>query len=406
MKEKYNFSKRHWLVIIICFVLFLLANAVTSDSENVILPKLAAANGWDYSLILTLATVAGCSSVIGSLILGKICEKKGGKFAIILGLVASALFVFLYGTSKSLIVFVIGLFGTICCGQSISFFGANSVIANWFPKKKGLAMGFVSIGPPAATIIMVSVLNAIIGKAGIAGGIFTLCGVCIAVALICLVLVHNTPEEVGETPDNLPVENNSGVEVGELQPTLTLSQLLKSKAFWMVAVICGICSMSQTGLMAQWLVRYTSNGYTETKAAFMMSICAVAGIFGSMIAGNIENKFGTKKGYVILAVWFIIALLMNFTNIVPLVYASVPMFGLSITLYQIFMPAFEISVFGRENFKVVNGILFPLVSMCGQLTFLVIALCMNIFGEVRYAYIVFTVLLAVTVPISLSLKEK
>nr|MCR4830751.1 hypothetical protein [Pseudobutyrivibrio sp.] len=87
-------------------------------------------------------------------------------------------------------------------------------------------------------------------------------------------------------------------------------------------------------------------------------------------------------------------------------YLSVPMFGLSITLYQIFMPAFEISVFGRENFKVVNGILFPLVSMCGQLTFLVIALCMNLFGEVRFAYIVFTVLLGVTLPLALSLSEK
>jgi MFS family permease len=174
----------------------------------------------------------------------------------------------------------------------------------------------------------------------------------------------------------------------------------------MVTAIVGICSMSQTGLMAQWLVRYTSNGYTETKAAFMMSICAVAGVFGSMIAGNIENKLGTKKGYVVLAAWFIAALLLNFTNITPLVYLSIPMFGLSITLYQIFMPVFEISVFGRENFKVVNGIMFPLVSMCGQLTFLVIALCMNLFGEVRYAYIVFTILLALTIFLALRLNNK
>ncbi len=403
--KKYNFSRKHWLVIAICFVLFLLANAVTADSENVILPKLAEANGWDYSFVLTLATVAGCSSVVGSLLLGKLCEKMGGKFAILFGLVASAAFVFLYGTSKFYLIFVIGLFGTICCGQSVSFFGANSLVANWFPKKKGLAMGIISIGPPVATIFMVSVLNAIIGKAGITGGIFTLCGVCLVVAAICAVLVHNTPEEVGETPDNLPVDSTKSADE-ELKPTMTAGDLVKNKSFWAVAAICGICSLSQTGLMAQWLVRYTSNGYSETKAALMMSICAVAGIFGSMIAGNIENRLGTKKGYVVLAVWFMVSFMLNFTNITPLVYLSVPMFGLSITLYQIFMPAFEISVFGRENFKVVNGILFPIVSMSGQLTFLVIALCMNLFGEVRFAYIVFTVLLGITIALSLSLKEE
>ena len=405
--KKYNFSKKHWLIIGVCFILFLLANAVTADSENVILPKLAAANGWDYSRVLSLTTVAGCGSVIGSLLLGKLCEKMGGKFSIIFGLIASAFFVFLYGTSKSLPVFVIGLFGTICCGQSISFFGANSVVANWFPKKKGLAMGIISIGPPAATIFMVSVLNNIIGKAGLSGGIYTLSAVCIVVAVICLLLVKNTPEEVGETPDNLPVSVSKNVEsASEPQPTITSKELLKTRAFWMVAAICGISNMSQTGLMAQWLVRYTSNGYTEAKAAFMMSICAVAGIVGSMIAGNIENRLGTKKGYVVLAAWFMLSLLLNFTNITPLVYLSVPMFGLSITLYQIFMPAFEISVFGRENFKVVNGVLFPLVSMSGQLTFLVIALCMNLFGEVRFAYIVFTILLGITIPLSLALTEK
>lgn len=385
--------------------MFMLANAVTADSENVILPKLAAANGWDYSRVLSLTTVAGCSSVIGSLLLGKLCEKMGGKFSIIFGLIASAFFVFLYGTSKSLLVFAFGLFGTICCGQSVGFFGANSVVANWFPKKKGLAMGIISIGPPAATIFMVSVLNSIIGKAGLTGGIITLCAVCLVVAVVCFFLVRNTPEEVGETPDNLPVSKHEEA-VAEPKPTMTVSDLVKNKAFWMVAFICGVSNMSQTGLMAQWLVRYTSNGYSETKAAFMMSICAVAGIVGSMIAGNIENKLGTKKGYGVLAVWFIVALLLNFTNITPLVYLSVPMFGLSITLYQIFMPAFEISVFGRENFKVVNGILFPIVSMSGQFTFLVIALCMKIFGEVRFAYIVFAILLALAVALSLSLKEE
>lgn len=385
--------------------MFMLANAVTADSENVILPKLAAANGWDYSRVLSLTTVAGCSSVVGSLLLGKLCEKMGGKFSIIFGLFASAFFVFLYGTSKSLLVFAIGLFGTICCGQSISFFGGNSVVANWFPKKKGLAMGIISIGPPAATIFMVSVLNGIIGKAGLTGGIITLCVVCVVVAIVCFILVRNTPEEVGETPDNLPVSKHTEA-ASDPKPTMTVSDLLKNKAFWMVAFICGVSNMSQTGLMAQWLVRYTSNGYSEAKAAFMMSICAVCGIVGSMIAGNIENKLGTKKGYGVLAVWFIVALLLNFTNATPLVYLSVPMFGLSITLYQIFMPAFEISVFGRENFKVVNGILFPIVSMSGQFTFLVIALCMNLFGEVRFAYIVFAILLAIAIVLSLSLKEK
>lgn len=409
MKEKYNFSARHWSMIGICFLLCLLANAVTSDSENVILPLLSDANGWDYyGKVLTFATIAGCTSIVGNLILGKICEKKGAKFMTVLSLFAAAIFVFLYGTATTYPLLVIGLIGTICFGQSISFLGANAIIASWFPYKKGLAMGFVTIGPPAATVMMVSALTFLINHVGIKGGIYTICGVLIAVAVLCIIFVHNTPEEVGCTPDNLSKQEIEALERGKnalisansKEHKMTVKELVRTRAFWFIVIIIGICSLTQTGLMAQWIVRYQGTAF-ESKAGLLMSIAAVVGIFGSMIAGYLENKLGTQKAYAVLAMWFAVALVMNFTNIPILVYISVPMFGLTITFMQIFMPAFELSVFGRANFAQANAIIFPVVSICGQLTFLLISACKSIFGEVRSVYIVFAILLLITAVLAL-----
>ena len=409
MKEIYNFSARHWSMIGICFLLCLLANAVTSDSENVILPLLSDANGWDYyGKVLTFATIAGCTSIVGNLILGKICEKKGAKFMTVLSLFAAAIFVFLYGTATTYPLLVIGLIGTICFGQSISFLGANAIIASWFPYKKGLAMGFVTIGPPAATVMMVSALTFLINHVGIKGGIYTICGVLIAVAVLCIIFVHNTPEEVGCTPDNLNKQEIEALERGKnalisadsKEHKMTVKELVRTRAFWFIVIIIGICSLTQTGLMAQWIVRYQGTAF-ESKAGLLMSIAAVVGIFGSMIAGYLENKLGTQKAYAVLAIWFAVALVMNFTNIPILVYISVPMFGLTITFMQIFMPAFELSVFGRANFAQANAIIFPVVSICGQLTFLLISACKSIFGEVRSVYIVFAILLLITAVLAL-----
>ena len=393
----------------ICFLLCLLANAVTSDSENVILPLLSDANGWDYyGKVLTFATIAGCTSIVGNLILGKICEKKGAKFMTVLSLFAAAIFVFLYGTATTYPLLVIGLIGTICFGQSISFLGANAIIASWFPYKKGLAMGFVTIGPPAATVMMVSALTFLINHVGIKGGIYTICGVLIAVAVLCIIFVHNTPEEVGCTPDNLNKQEIEALERGKnalisadsKEHKMTVKELVRTRAFWFIVIIIGICSLTQTGLMAQWIVRYQGTAF-ESKAGLLMSIAAVVGIFGSMIAGYLENKLGTQKAYAVLAIWFAVALVMNFTNIPILVYISVPMFGLTITFMQIFMPAFELSVFGRANFAQANAIIFPVVSICGQLTFLLISACKSIFGEVRSVYIVFAILLLITAVLAL-----
>lgn len=409
MKDKYNFSARHWSMIGICFLLCLLANAVTSDSENVILPLLSDENGWDYyGKVLTFASIAGCTSIVGNLVLGKVCEKKGAKFMTVISLFAAAVFVYLYGTATSYTFLVIGLIGTICFGQSISFLGANAIIASWFPYKKGLAMGFVTIGPPAATVMMVSALTFLINHVGIRGGIYTICGVLIATAVVCIIFVHDTPEQVGCTPDNLSRQEIELLERGKNvvnsansgESQMTLKDLVRCRAFWLIIIIIGICSLTQTGLMAQWIVRYQGTAF-ESKAGLLMSIAAVVGIFGSMAVGFLENKLGTQKAYAVLAIWFAAALLMNFTNIPVLVYISVPMFGLTITFMQIFMPAFELSVFGRQNFKQANAIIFPVVSICGQLTFLLISACKNLFGEVRSAYVVFAILLLITVVLAL-----
>lgn len=395
--KRYNFGRKHWTIIIICFFLFLLTNACTSDGENVILPKLAAFHGWDYSRMLVLATAAGCLSIFGSLIIGRICEKKGAKFTIILGLFLSAGFVFLYGAAPTMWAYAIGLFGAICAGQGISYFGANALIANWFPLKKGLAMGIVSVGPPVSTIIMVSVLTFLINSFGLIPGVLTISAVLIVMAVICGLVIRDTPEMCGETPDNMPKEELEQFAVQEERTqSLKLADLVKIREFWFIIIIIGVCSLSQTGVMAQFIVRYTDSGFAESTAILMMSVCAAVGIFGSVLVGYVENRLGTKKAYAVFAVVFAAALILNFTNIRALMAVSIPMFGCVITLLQIFLPSFEITVFGRKNFKAANGIIFPIVSMAGQLTFLLISVCLRVFGQVRYAYPVFAGLLLVT----------
>ena len=58
-----TFSRQHWLVIIMGFVLFYCCNACMTDGMNVIAPTLAAERGWDYTYILSFATLSGCVSV-------------------------------------------------------------------------------------------------------------------------------------------------------------------------------------------------------------------------------------------------------------------------------------------------------------------------------------------------------
>lgn len=214
--------------------------------------------------------------------------------------------------------------------------------------------------------------------------------------------MKDTPEECGCTPDNLPMEPESQTSAQEEQK-LPLSALFKTRAFWYLLIMMGIANLSQTGLMSQFLKRCTDSGFSEGTAALMMSCMAFLGIFGSLLVGNVENRVGTRKAYGFFVIWFAAAFVLNFTNVPALMALSILMFGVVLTFMQIFLPSFEISIFGRTNFKQANSVLFPMISVIGQLTFLLISACISLFGEVRYAYLVFAALLVVSAILNYSL---
>ena len=397
--SKYNFSRKHWMVIILCFLLNTVNTACTTDGENILLPRIAAANSWEYTTVLNIATVVGTLSVLGQLFFGKVCEKKGPRFTMVLCLLLTSGFMLIYGSSHYYWMFAVGLFGTISCSTSFSFIGGNALIANWCPQKKGLALGFTSMGSPTSTIIMVSLLTALITFVGLTKGI-TVISVCLTVlAVICFFTVVDRPEMCGETPDNLPRSENCGADSlnsGSQVPHMKTSELLKTKNFWLLVIVLGIVSLATTGLMAQFIVRYTSSCFKEATAILMMSITAMVGIPGSFLVGNTINRFGTKKAYAFYAFIYATALLLNCTNIPVLIYITIPIFGLVITVIHNFLTAFQVGVFGRDSFGTSNAIIFPLVNMIGHLSFVTISICMSIWGEVRFAYPVLAVLLLIS----------
>ena len=405
--SKYNFGKRHWMNILLCFFLFVLNNACMADGENVILPRLSALNGWDYSNVLMVAALAGILGVGGQLLMGKVCEKKGPKFTIILSLLLTAGFLMMYGSARYMWVYAVGLLGTACFAPSFSYMGGNVLITNWFPRKKGLAMGFVSMGSPVSTIIMVSLLTLLMTALGVSRGVMVICIVLIVVAVICIFTVYDKPEMCGETPDNMSREELTKLHEEEEQTeVIPMKSLLQMKETWYIIIICGICALGLVGVMAQFIVRYTNSGFAEGQAILMMSICAAIGIFGSALVGNVENRLGTIKAYSIFCLIFIAALLLNFTNIKLLVFLSIPLFGCVITIIQIFLTAFEMTVFGRTNFKQANSIIYPASHTIGQLAFVIISICIKVFGEVRYAYLVFAALFLISLFFNRKLKAE
>ena len=82
--------------------------------------------------------------------------------------------------------------------------GGMTLTANWWPTKKGVVLGFTTMGIIAMNFLYVPMMPKIIGRFGLEGAMLILAIILAAVAIIGAIAVKNTPEEAGEYPDGDP----------------------------------------------------------------------------------------------------------------------------------------------------------------------------------------------------------
>ena len=365
---KMNFSKG-WGIILYQALMFFFLIGFSIDGLNIVAPAFSEATGVDYPSVLSMATVAGMIGVVVYIFIARINVKVGARLLSGVCLIgAGASYIFL-GNSKTLVTYCIALTLVTCFINGAAYIAGNTLIAQWFPKKKGLANGFTTMGA-------------------------------IVLGIIGLLFVRNTPQECGMYPDNVTKEvyereyfqGNSEDNGG-----WTAGKLLKTRELWLCALIIGINQLVTTGVMSQLVVRNTSLGFSQESAVGLMTVCAIIGVCGSYLFGAIDQKFGVKKAIILFLIWYCIALAVNCTDTTIGVYVSVAMIGIAVGAAANFIVSLPASVFGRHGFTMVNSVFFPLMQIVLMTNYLVNAFALKITGSLRGAYIFYIGLLVVNI---------
>lgn len=167
----------------------------------------------------------------------------------------------------------------------------SRVVANWFDKKRGLALGFASTGIGLGAFIMPSLTQFLIDESGWRGAYLGLAVTSLVIGLpVVWLFLKGSPEEVGLLPDGvnapeIPVLHPSpaaGMRVGEAMRTLTFWQLCG--IFFCVAA-CG------NGTIAHIAPLLTDRGISGRSAALAASLFGAASILGRVINGYLVDRF-------------------------------------------------------------------------------------------------------------------
>ena len=228
---------------------------------------------------------------------GILLDRWGGGIVLSLGLACGGLA--LVGTAFSSALWQMILFmglGSSIAYAAVSPVSTTSIVASWFDRHRGTALGVATSGTKVATVVLPPLLAALLFFFGWRVAMASL-GVLIWL-LIPAVLLWVKPAP--GSPAALKAERRrSGVQdvptESPAMPGMTLQEALRVPTFWLIAI-----SLFANGLIMNLVFIHLPNymlsqGYSEALAATGLSILAGVGILGTIVTGTLSDRLGRRN---------------------------------------------------------------------------------------------------------------
>lgn len=251
---------------------------------------------------------------------------------------------------------LLALGGSTMGGQS-----SSKLVANWFVKKRGVALGVATMGISGSGVLMPALSSFLIDEFGWRHSYMIFSGsIVVMVIPVILIWVVTKPEDIGQLPDGEIIENDTPPMAVELQVEWTSAAILKSSNFWLIALTFAILIGVFQAILIHLVPQLMDMGYDVEQAAFALSVAAVLGVLGKLVFGWLIDNFHPSY-----AVWVCIATqaagalgILMFDHYLLLLGASA-MYGFGMGGVVPLNGAISGAAFGRISFGRVMGLMRP-----------------------------------------------
>ena len=204
-----NFGVQGWVTILYCLLMFWLYAGMVNSGSNVTAPAIAEKFGILPGTVLNMNTVAGVVGVIFFIVVGQINRVIGARITSGVCLIVAGLAYLGVGNAVNLAMYTVCMCIVVGGVMSAGYISGGDLVTQWFPKKKGIVMGYTTMGHNLASVAFVPLITLLVGRLGIGNGVIPISVCAIVLGILGLLLVRNTPQERGLNPDNVSEPSTS-----------------------------------------------------------------------------------------------------------------------------------------------------------------------------------------------------
>ena len=290
-----------WRIAFTALVVNAVISAPAYGATGLWIDSLESEFGWSRTQLSIAFSLGQLEGSIAAPIVGYLIDKIGGKKVACMGAIASSIGCLCLSQTVPITesrdnwldptIFYISYI-TIMFGVTLGgWIPMTVIINNWFSKNRSLAMSIGSVGFSVGTFAIVPFLAILISSENV-GWKATALGLTLFFPLLLIPItkiIKNTPEEIGEVPDGKRslerVKSTADTSIPMEATDFSLSEALREKVFWYLAVGHGASAMLTSTMMVHLILAFKHQGISLQTAAFIWGIAM--GIWGvSLILGG------------------------------------------------------------------------------------------------------------------------
>jgi MFS family permease len=352
-----------WWIVGASFVALLVTVGVGLYAPPVFLVPLQDQFGWSRAAIAGGSAMSAVMVGIISPLAGVWIDRYGSRKVMTAGaLVMAAAFALLGLVTSLWQLYALNL--TAALGMAcVAWIPNQTLISNWFNRKRGLAMGIAVAGIGFGGLAMAPLAGLLIDRfgwrlafAGLASLIFFI------VIPATLALIRSRPADLGLLPDgDLPLSRSAGSTIngeGQAQavPGLTLSDSVRSSAFWVLSLSQCLWIFGSMSVIGHLVAYLRDVGFESGVAASSLGIALGISVVGRLLFGYFADRF-TKKSIMV------VPLLLHGASVLCLLGiqspgalpAFVTLFGLGLGGGAVLIPLLVGECFGLLSFGKILG---------------------------------------------------
>lgn len=321
--------------------------------------------GWSRSLVSGIYSAATLAAGLIMIVVGRFIDRFGQRIMMVTIGTLLAVACFWNSIVSSIWMLVIGFFLIRLLGQGSMTLIPNTLVAQWFVKKRGLAFSIMTLGSFTSAMLF-PIINTWLIDQWDWRFAWQFWGVLLLVIFVPLALfgVRNKPEQVGLKPDGFASSADKKYKplmgstvLKEAEEDWTLKEAKQTRAFWAILICVGIPSMVNTGITFHIISIFGTNGLSPAIAAMVLSLMAMVGIPMSLVSGVITDRIPTN--YLLVAIFvieIILLILLLVTNSIWIAILFGTIWGIANGLERISLNVIWPNYFGRKYIGSINGV--------------------------------------------------